>query len=121
MLKVYSYLMLLSFFAFIIYVNTIQTSNSISAFIIFMIVVIVLGLLEKQQQKKKRMNLQERFLKGSIQLLFIALICIIPTFIYENPFPDLTDPQFLIIFAVAVLGSIAASAVQYMSTKEDSR
>ncbi|WP_411842783.1 hypothetical protein [Salinicoccus sp. HZC-1] len=116
----YGYLVLLSFFAFIIYTNTIQTFNSISALLIFMIVVIVLGFLEKQQQKKKRMSLQEKFLKECIYLLFVALICIIPTFIYENPFPDLTDPKFLIIFAVAVLGSIAADAVQYMFTKEDS-
>src|SRR5699024_12597687 len=102
--------MLLSFFAFIIYVNTIQTSNSISAFIIFMVVVIVLGLVEKQQQKKKRMNLLERFLKGTMQVLCIALTCIITTLIYEIPFPDLSAPPFLLIFAVTVLRSIAASA-----------
>lgn len=115
----YGYIMMCSFFIFIIYINIVQTFGSTLGFLIFMVAVIVLGFLEKQQQKKNEMSRRDRIFKELILLLFAGLICLFPSLVFESPFPDLTDSRFLTTIGIAILGIIISSTVKYLLTKDN--
>lgn len=119
MLVLYGYIMMCSFFIFIIYINIVQTFGSTLGFLIFMVAVIVLGFLEKQQQKKNEMSRRDRIFKELILLLFAGLICLFPSLVFESPFPDLTDSRFLTTIGIAILGIIISSTVKYLLTKDN--
>ncbi|WP_020006295.1 hypothetical protein [Salinicoccus albus] len=110
---------LISAFAiFVLFANIIDSPVIFSiAFVLFFGIAIVSGLFDYRKQKNKtgRYPLFKEF----IVVLVLLVICVIPSLIYENPIPDLTSPIFLRSTAIAILMAVSASAVKYLSNKED--
>lgn len=114
----YMFILIIAFTAFMLFVNIIDSSVSFTiALILFFAIALVTGLFD--YRKHKNYNRRYKLFKEFSVLLILLLICLTPTFIFENPIPDFTSPVFLRSIAVAIVMAATASVVKYLSRKED--